>query len=617
MAQCVLHKMASDKSFSDDKLDAVLNISSIYSYAPIKAALNFGFLVRRDYLTYLETQGFTIIDLRNEVLDEEIVNQCDISHMNSFLYIPLRKNELGELLVACADPYDEKLITSLAVKFKCKIKLVAAPDLDITWLSHKLRGGFFVKEAVFSLMKTHPESSALITFTDAQLYFIFGFIAISIAAIILFFKPTFILINLLSSLFFLFSILFKLYLALTGSKSELHSVVSKAEIKGVNEQTLPVYTILLPVYKEDKLIRKLIWNLRSLDYPKAKLDVKLLIEEDDDKTLNAVRNLDFPANFEVIVVPFHMPKTKPKACNYGLYFSRGEFLAIYDAEDVPDSDQLKKVVCQFRKLPEEFVVLQGALNYFNKNENLLTRMFTLEYSYWFDYMLSGLETLDVPIPLGGTSNHFKLATLIELGAWDPFNVTEDADLGLRVFDNGMKVGVVNSTTLEEANNEFFNWIRQRSRWIKGYMQTYLVHMRNPARLIRQVGWRGFFGFNFFIGGTSFTFLLYPILLLFFVIYLIFRFAFIRSIFPDWILYISIFNFVAGNVLMIYVNMLAVFKRRYYELILFSILNPIYWLMHSRAAYMGLWQLITKPFYWEKTNHGLSKLSSTSAVVTPE
>ena len=333
--------------------------------------------------------------------------------------------------------------------------------------------------------------------------------------------------------------------------------------------------------------------------------------------MNAVRNLDFPANFEVIVVPFHMPKTKPKACNYGLHFSRGEYLAIYDAEDVPDSDQLKKVVCQFRKLPEEFVVLQGALNYFNKNENLLTRMFTLEYSYWFDYMLSGLETLDVPIPLGGTSNHFKLATLLELGAWDPFNVTEDADLGLRVFDNGLKVGVVNSTTLEEANNEFFNWIRQRSRWIKGYMQTYLVHMRDPARLVRQVGWRGFFGFNFFIGGTSFTFLLYPILLLFFVIYMIFKFAFIRSIFPDWVLYISIFNFVAGNVLMIYVNMLAVFKRRYYELILFSILNPIYWLMHSRAAYMGLWQLITKPFYWEKTNHGLSKLSSTSAVVTPE
>jgi cellulose synthase/poly-beta-1,6-N-acetylglucosamine synthase-like glycosyltransferase len=399
-----------------------------------------------------------------------------------------------------------------------------------------------------------------------------------------------------------------------GSMSELREEVTKDEVRNVNNTTLPVYTILLPVYKEDKLIRKLIWNLRSLDYQKNKLDVKLLIEEDDDKTLNAVKNLDFPANFETIVVPFHMPKTKPKACNYGLYFSRGEYLTIYDAEDVPDSDQLKKVVALFRKLPDEFVVMQGALNYFNKNENLLTRMFTLEYSYWFDYMLTGLETLDVPIPLGGTSNHFKLNKLLELGAWDPFNVTEDADLGVRVYDKQYKVGVVNSTTLEEANNEFFNWIRQRSRWIKGYMQTYLVHMRKPVDLIRRIGWGGFFGFNFFIGGTAFTFLLYPILLLFFALYMIFSFK-VRQWFPDWVLYISTFNFIAGNVMMVYVNMMAVFKRRYYELIMFSILNPLYWLMHSAAAYKGLWQLIYKPFYWEKTNHGLSKLSSASAVNT--
>ncbi len=617
MAQSALHIMAYSQLFSEEKLEKVMHISNVYSYAPIKSALNFGFLVRRDFIKFLESQGYSLIDLRNEEIDEVYINQCDVSHMNSFLYFPLRKNEKGELIVAAADPLDDKLVTSLIVKFKCKIKLVAASDLDITWLAHTKRGGFFVKEAVFSLMKKDPDSSGLITFTDGQLYVIFGFVAFVVIMFIMFFKATFIAVNLFSSIFFLFSILFKLYLALTGSKSELHEVVSKEEIKSVNEATLPVYTILLPVFKEDKLIRKLIWNLRSLDYPQEKLDVKLLLEEVDDKTLNAVRNLDFPANFEVIVVPSHPPQTKPKACNYGLHFSRGEYLAIYDAEDVPDSDQLKKVVCQFRKLPDEFVVLQGALNYFNKNENLLTRMFTLEYSYWFDYMLTGLETLDVPIPLGGTSNHFKLGKLIELGAWDPFNVTEDADLGLRVYDKGLKVGVVNSTTLEEANNEFFNWIRQRSRWIKGYMQTYLVHMRNPAKLIRKVGWRGFFGFNFFIGGTSFTFLLYPILLAFFGLYLIFRFSFVRSIFPDWVLYISIFNFIAGNVLMIYVNMLAVFKRRYYELILFATFNPVYWLMHSRAAYKGLWQLITKPFYWEKTNHGLSKLSSTSQVVTPD
>ncbi|MDE3235739.1 MAG: glycosyltransferase [Bacteroidota bacterium] len=612
MSRCALHKMVDAGLFKVNRLEEVEFISEKYSYAPIKAALNFGFLVRRSYTDFLKKENYPLIDVRNEQIDEVYINQCDIQHLNSFLYLPLRKDTEGNLLIAAADPLDEKLEKSLIVKFKMPVKMLAASDLDIIWLAHKLRGEFHVKEAVFSLMRKDPASSGLVTFTNAQLIFIFGFLAFTFIMLILFFIPTIIVINLLSSVIFLFSILFKLYLALKGSMSELHEVVTKEDIKKVKEETLPVYTILLPVYKEDKLIRKLIWNLRSLDYPRSKLDVKLLIEEDDDKTLNALRELDFPANFEVIVVPFHMPKTKPKACNYGLFFSRGEYLTIYDAEDVPDSNQLKKVVVLFRRLPEEFVVVQGALNYFNKNENLLTRMFTLEYSYWFDYMLPGLETLDVPIPLGGTSNHFKLDKLIELGAWDPFNVTEDADLGVRVYDKGYKIGVANSTTLEEANNEFFNWIRQRSRWIKGYMQTYLVHMRNPVKLVRRIGWGGFFGFNFFIGGTSFTFLLYPVLLFFFVLYLIFKFAGIREVFPDWVLYVSIFNFIAGNVLMVYVNMLAVFKRRYYELILFAILNPIYWLMHSRAAYKGLWQLITKPFYWEKTNHGLTKVSVSSS-----
>jgi cellulose synthase/poly-beta-1,6-N-acetylglucosamine synthase-like glycosyltransferase len=309
-----------------------------------------------------------------------------------------------------------------------------------------------------------------------------------------------------------------------------------------------------------------------------------------------------------------MPKTKPKACNYGLHFSRGKYLTIYDAEDIPDTDQLKKVVALFGKLPENFICIQCALNYFNRNENFLTRMFTLEYSYWFDYMLPGLDTLDIPIPLGGTSNHFKLSKLLDLKGWDPFNVTEDADLGVRAYAKGYKVAVVNSTTYEEANNDFFNWIRQRSRWIKGYMQTFLVHMRNPAALVKKVGWKGFIGFNFFIGATPVMFLLYPILLLIFVCYVVFDLTSIRILFPDWVLFISIFNLMVGNILMIYVNMMAVFKRRFYELILYAIANPIYWLMHSISAYKGLYQLIVKPFYWEKTNHGLSKVSNPTNVV---
>jgi len=612
MNRCAIELMASQKKFDAATLNKVEAIAATYSYAPIKVALCFGFLSRKDYITFLKSEGKEIIDIRNTEIDETFLNQCDIHHLNSYLYIPIKQDFDGSLIVAAADPFDEKLANSLMVKFKTNVKLVAADDLDITWLAHKIRGIDLVNDSVYSLMRKDPESSGHITFTDAQLIFIFVSIAIIFVLLFVFTTPTIIILNCLASFGFLGSIVFKLYLALKGSQSELHDDVSVEELGRVTNEEVPVYTILLPVYKEDKLIRKLIWNLRGLNYPKDKLDVKLLIEEDDDKTLNAVRTLDFPANFEVIVIPFMMPKTKPKACNYSITFCRGELLAIYDAEDIPDTWQLKKAYLMFRKLPKEFVVVQGALNYFNRNENLLTRMFTLEYSYWFDYMLPGLETLDVPIPLGGTSNHFKLEKLIELGCWDPFNVTEDADLGVRVYDKNYKIGIVRSTTYEEANNEPFNWIRQRSRWIKGYMQTYLVHMRKPVNLIRRIGWTGFFGFNFFIGGTALTFLIYPVLLLFFLVYLIFNITGVKVFFPDWVLYFAIFNFVAGNVMMIYVNMMAVFKRRYYELILFAILNPVYWLMHSIAAYKGLWQLIFKPFYWEKTNHGLSKQSSASA-----
>jgi len=612
MPVCALNNMISVGLFTTAKLEEIDVIADEFEYAQIKAALNFGYLTRKLYVSFLERSGFPLVDVRNEVLDESFVEQCDLLHLNAFLYLPMRNDGKGNLLVAAADPMDERLQGILEIKFNTKIKLVAASDLDITWMVHKLRGEYYVKESVFSLMRKDPESSGLTTFTDAQLLFIFIGIGFALLVLTINFVNSFIFFNLFFSFVFLFSIVFKLYIALKGSKYELVEAVTKEEVKAVKNDTLPVYTILLPVYKEDKLIRKLIWNLRSLDYPRGKLDVKLLIEEDDDKTLNAVRNLDFPANFETIVVPFHMPKTKPKACNYGLFFCKGIYLTIYDAEDVPDSDQLKKVVSLFRKLPKDYVVLQGALNYFNKNENLLTRMFTLEYSYWFDYMLPGLQSLDVPIPLGGTSNHFKLDKLKELGGWDPFNVTEDADLGVRVFEKRYKVGVVNSTTLEEANNEPFNWIRQRSRWIKGYMQTLLVHMRNPIRLVNKIGWRGFFGFNFFVGFTPITFLLYPVLLGFYIIYIVFDLQTVRILFPDWVLYISIFNFVAGNTLMIYVNMLAVFKRRFYELILFALVNPFYWLMHSIAAYKGLWQLIYKPFYWEKTNHGLTKMSHSSS-----
>jgi cellulose synthase/poly-beta-1,6-N-acetylglucosamine synthase-like glycosyltransferase len=588
--------------------EKILSFAKETEMSFLKIALNYGYISRKNYGRSMDNAGYHFKEIRDEEYDPKVLERIGLHFANAHLALPLRIQD-NKVVTVMADPTDELFIDYIRMNYNMEPEIIVADDLEITWLTHKLLGQDYVKSSVFELLNRDPSNSALVTFTSPQLVSIFLILGAVAAGLVMNFKSVTIIINVTLSIFFLVAIIFKLFLSLVGSRFELYQAVTKQELKEVHDDELPVYTILLPVYKEDKLIKKLIWNLQSLDYPRERLDIKLLIEEDDSKTLNAVRNLDFPGIFEVIVVPFHMPKTKPKACNYGLHFSRGKYLTIYDAEDIPDTDQLKKVVVLFNKLPEHYICIQSALNYFNRNENFLTRMFTLEYSFWFDYMLPGLDTLDIPIPLGGTSNHFKMETLVELGAWDPFNVTEDADLGVRAYAKGYKVAIVNSTTYEEANNEPINWIRQRSRWIKGYMQTYLVHMRNPVKLIRKIGWRGFLGFNFFVGATPVTFLVYPILLFIFLAYVIFDISSIHQLFPDWVLFISIFNLMVGNILMIYVNMMAVFKRRFYELILFAIANPIYWLMHSAAAYKGLYQLVVKPFYWEKTNHGLSKVNN--------
>jgi len=605
--------LVKDGFLSPHDRDHIQDYAQRFDLSFLKVALSYGYVSRKNYRRSINHAGYEFQHIRDLEYDEDVLKEIDLAFADAHLAIPLRI-ENNKVITVMADPTNRLCIDFVRLTYHLEPEILLADDLEITWLSHKLLGGSHVKTAVFELLDNDPNSSALTTFTNPQLIFFF-LVACSMAyGAVYHFKELLVILNIILSTFFLVAIVFKLFLSLVGSRFELYQAVTKEELKHLDEDDLPVYTILLPVYKEDILIKKLIWNLRSLDYPREKLDVKLLIEEDDHKTLNAVRNLDFPAVFEVVIVPYHQPKTKPKACNYGLLFARGKYLTIYDAEDIPDTDQLKKVVTLFNKLPEQYICVQSALNYFNRNENFLTRMFTLEYSFWFDYMLPGLDTLDIPIPLGGTSNHFKIEALRDLGAWDPFNVTEDADLGVRAYAKGYKVAIVNSTTYEEANNEPFNWIRQRSRWIKGYMQTYLVHMRNPVRLWKKVGWKGFLGFNFFVGATPITFLIYPILLFIFLAYVLFNISSIHLLFPDWVLFISIFNLMVGNILMIYVNMMAVFKRRFYELILFAIANPIYWLLHSAAAYRGLYQLIVKPFYWEKTNHGLSKVNSATNVI---
>ncbi len=387
-------------------------------------------------------------------------------------------------------------------------------------------------------------------------------------------------------------------LALVSKKQSLFSNVENNRIDSTKD--LPVYSILVPLYKEAALLNQLIASLNILDYPPDKLDVILLLEADDNETIRAVDSQPLPAHFHSLIIPPGYPRTKPRACNIGLRYALGEYVVIYDVEDRPEPDQLKKVFNVFRQSDNAVFCVQCRLNYYNIRQNLLTRLFTLEYSFWFDLLLIGLNMLKAPIPLGGTSNHFRTDALRKLGGWDAYNVTEDCDLGMRLAIAGYQTVVIGSTTWEEANSDLRNWIRQRSRWIKGYMQTYLVHTRNPVRLFRRLGFKNFLSFQLIVGGAPLVLLCAPFL------WLMSGIAYFQSIAhpQDYFGIINSVHLILYFVAFFFLGACGAIVRHNYDLLSYALLLPAYYALQSYAAWKGLYQLFTKPHYWEKTEHGL-------------
>jgi cellulose synthase/poly-beta-1,6-N-acetylglucosamine synthase-like glycosyltransferase len=489
-----------------------------------------------------------------------------------------------------------------------EVRFVVTSKFDIIWELQRVAGEKFSRDAVLSLAEFSPEHSASTVVTRAQKWWGAAIVLFVVASSWMFPLSSAIVMNGLVNAILFFSFAFRTLLCWMSCEEHIGMAIEPDEVAALRDSELPLYSILVPMYKEPTVLPILAAALKRMDYPAAKLDIKLVLEEDDHETIEAAKALGLASNFEIVRVPRSQPRTKPKACNYALRLARGKYLTIYDAEDKPEPDQLKKMVVAFRKLGDQAACIQAHLNYFNAEENWLTRMFTLEYSLWFDMFLPALDELRVPIPLGGTSNHFDLAKLREVGAWDPFNVTEDADLGLRFAALGYHVGVVNSVTFEEATSHVGNWIRQRSRWIKGYIQTWLVNMRHPVALFRRVGWKGFCSFQLFVGGCILSGLVYPFLVIPSLLWLFTRSGLIYPFFPTPVLLISTINLIVGNSCLIYLSMLAVAKRRYVALLPYALTVPAYWFLLSIAAYKGLWQLVTKPFYWEKTVHGLSRYS---------
>jgi cellulose synthase/poly-beta-1,6-N-acetylglucosamine synthase-like glycosyltransferase len=371
------------------------------------------------------------------------------------------------------------------------------------------------------------------------------------------------------------------------------------------DDRLPVYTIIVALYREAAQVKDLVAALRRLDYPAEKLDIKLVLEPDDDETREAVERVRPGPFFEVIIAPKGGPRTKPKALNAALPFARGAFVAVYDAEDRPEPDQLRVALEAFVAADERLACVQARLTIDNAADSWLTRLFTAEYAGLFDVFLPGLSAWRLPLPLGGSSNHFRTAVLRQVGAWDPYNVTEDADLGMRLARFGYRAAVIPSTTYEEAPARYGVWLRQRTRWLKGWVQTWLVHMRAPRRAMRELGTHGFLVFQLLVGGTVMAALVHSL----FVAQLLWGLASVQlggEAGPNWRLHVAIL--LAGYLISAALGLIGLKRRRLLGCAWALLLIPLYWLLLSVAAWRALTQLVLDPYRWEKTEHGLARTS---------
>jgi cellulose synthase/poly-beta-1,6-N-acetylglucosamine synthase-like glycosyltransferase len=395
------------------------------------------------------------------------------------------------------------------------------------------------------------------------------------------------------TLSYLCAVAYRVYLFVRSARSDGLEVVTDEEALSVPESDLPFYTVMIAAYRESSVIERLLENIGRMDYPVDRLEVLLLIEADDDETLEALRHLEAGPQFALVMVPPGEPRTKPKALNFGLTLARGELVAVFDVEDSPDILQLRRAAVAMGRAGPEVACYQAKLSYANSIQNFITKSFTIEYVMWFSFFLPGLASVNAPIPLGGTSNHFRRTALRALGGWDPFNVTEDCDLGVRMFREGYRVKVLDSITLEEANSDFVNWVKQRSRWYKGYLQTFLIHLRSPARVTKEMGWRGVLHMSAFVGATPLLAILNPLFWGMTIVWFVAHPQFLLEVFPAPVYYVGLVLWSLGNFLLWYLTLLVT-----------ALLVPIYWIMMSIAAVKAAWQLVVTPSFWEKTVHGL-------------
>ena len=361
--------------------------------------------------------------------------------------------------------------------------------------------------------------------------------------------------------------------------------------------------MLVALHHEADVVPDLLAALGRLDWPRSRLEVKLVCEADDAETLAALERHALRSWVEIVRVPPGQPRTKPKALNFALPTCTGELVALYDAEDRPHPQQLRAAWRALRAGGDDLACVQAPLQIANAGFGVLPFMFRIEFAAQFRGLLPWLAGHDLLIPLGGTSNHFRRAALEEVGGWDPHNVTEDADLGVRLARFGYRVGVIDPPTLEDAPETFPVWFRQRTRWFKGFLQTWLVHMRTPLRLYRELGPGSFTIFHLMIGGVVASALLHPLLLAT-TLGLAVRLVVDRGLPPHemLILGLAMMNVLGGYGAQLLLSWASLEPRERAGFWKAALLTPAYWMLLSAVGYRAVWELARNPHHWAKTPH---------------
>lgn len=584
-------------------LDALLRIAAIAKRKEMPASevlLARGVLQRRDFIDLLARH----IGAKSEAVPCLFALNLPVEAAKSILNAPPAPVAIADGAVI---PVNAHWATKLLRHHKATrgttapLLLTSVPELRLAWLNSA--SAAFVERAANDLSDRLPEMSARRRLTRAQM--LIAMLLVAFVAGLLLMAPLLqsILPAIVLTVFYLGSVLLRaLMIWRLDSIGQNNPEPAKREAP----EDMPVYSILVALYQEAGQIPDLVDALDQLDWPADRREVFLICEADDPQTIGAIEAIDLPAGFFLVKCPPSLPRTKPKALNFALPLASGKYTVLYDAEDRPHPGQLREAHRKFICGDAQLACLQAPLVIHNGAQNWLSAMFALEYDTLFGGTLPVLESLGGPIPLGGTSNHFQTELLRKCGEWDAWNVTEDADLGVRFARLGYRCALLQLPTLEEAPTHFNIWLKQRTRWLKGWIQTIAVHSRHPARTHRDLGLRRSVLFHLVLTAIVLSALVHPVFLAGMAAGA-WRFAagHERTVLDVWFFAIAAFNLAAGYTTYGFFAAAVARKRgKSVSLRLLATL-PFYWLLISLAGWRALGHFVVKPFHWEKTRHGLA------------